>query len=76
MDLWLAILLIIVALVGGLIGGFYLARNYMKDYFKKNPPIDENTLRMMMMQMGQKPSEKKVQQIMKSMRRNMDDNME
>ena len=32
MATWLAILLIIVALIGGLVGGFFLARKYMMDY--------------------------------------------
>ncbi|MGO1758293.1 MAG: YneF family protein, partial [Mammaliicoccus vitulinus] len=60
MATWLAILLIIVALIGGLAIGFFLARKYMMDYLKKNPPINEEMLRMMMMQMGQKPSQKKI----------------
>ena len=63
-----AILLIVLALVGGLVGGFFLARKYMMDYFQKNPPINEDMLRMMMMQMGQKPSEKKIKQMMTSMK--------
>ncbi len=54
MAIWVAIILIVIALIAGLIGGFLLARKYMKDYLKKNPPINEEMLRMMMMQMGQK----------------------
>ncbi|MDT4052306.1 YneF family protein, partial [Staphylococcus arlettae] len=53
MAVWLAVLLIVIALIIGLVGGFFLARKYMMDYFKKNPPINEEMLRMMMMQMGQ-----------------------
>ena len=75
MATWLAILLIIVALIGGIALGFFLARKYMMDYLKKNPPINEEMLRMMMMQMGQKPSEKKVNQMMTMMNKNMDSNM-
>lgn len=63
MHLGLAIFLIILALIGGAVGGFFLARKYMMDYFQKNPPIDEDMLRMMMLQMGQKPSEKKIHQM-------------
>ena len=66
MATWLAILLIIVALIIGLVGGFFLARKYMMDYLK-NPPINEEMLRMMMMQMGQKPSQKKINQMMTMM---------
>lgn len=53
MATWLAIVLIVLALILGLVGGFFLARKYMMDYLKKNPPINEEMLRMMMMQMGQ-----------------------
>ncbi|WHI61536.1 YneF family protein [Mammaliicoccus lentus] len=70
--MWLAILLIIVALIGGIALGFFLARKYMMDYLKKNPPINEEMLRMMMMQMGQKPSQKKINQMMTMMNKNMD----
>ena len=72
MATWLAILLIIVALIGGIALGFFLARKYMMDYLKKNPPINEEMLRMMMMQMGQKPSQKKINQMMTMMNKNTD----
>lgn len=68
METWMWILLVIVALIGGLVGGFFIARKYMVDYFKENPPIDERMITQMMAQMGQKPSKRKVQQIMNSMK--------
>ena len=68
MNLGLAIVLIIVALLIGLIGGFYGARAYMKKYFKDNPPISEDMIVAMMSQMGQKPSAKKVNQVMNVMK--------
>lgn len=68
MDLWLAILLIILALIVGLVLGFFLARHMMKKYFEENPPIDESTIRIMMTQMGRTPSQKQVNQVMKSIR--------
>ncbi|TFI70376.1 YneF family protein [Carnobacterium divergens] len=67
MSIGIAILLIVLAIVAGLVGGYFIARNYMMDYFKKNPPVNEDMLRMLMMQMGQKPSEKKIKQMMASM---------
>ncbi|ALM56949.1 YneF family protein [Staphylococcus equorum] len=73
MATWLAILLIVLALILGLVGGFFLARKYMMDYLKKNPPINEEMLRMMMMQMGQKPSQKKINQMMTMMNKNQQD---
>ena len=67
MQLWLPITLIIVALLAGAAIGFYAARQYMMKYLKENPPINEQMLRMMMAQMGRKPSEKQVKQMMNQM---------
>lgn len=75
MATWLAIVLIVLALILGLVGGFFLARKYMMDYLKKNPPINEEMLRMMMMQMGQKPSQKKINQMMTMMNKNQQDRL-
>ena len=55
------------ALLAGLVLGFFIARKYMMDYLKKNPPINEQMLKMMMMQMGMKPSQKKINQMMHAM---------
>ena len=52
----------------GIIAGFFGARAYMKKYFEENPPVNEDMLKAMMMQMGQKPSEKKLNQMMSSMK--------
>ncbi|KRK49458.1 YneF family protein [Secundilactobacillus kimchicus] len=62
------ILIVVIALIVGLAGGFFGARRYMERYIKENPPISEDQLRMMMMQMGQRPSEKKLHQMMNSMK--------
>lgn len=62
------ILIVILGVLAGAVGGFFLARRYMVNYFEENPPISEEMLRNMMMQMGQKPSERKVKQIMASMK--------
>jgi uncharacterized protein YneF (UPF0154 family) len=61
-------LIAVIAALLGAVGGFFLARKYMQDYFKKNPPINEDMLRQMMMSMGQKPSEKKIRQMMQQMK--------
>lgn len=71
MQLWLAILLIVLALIGGVALGFFIARKYMMTYLKKNPPINEQMLKVMMMQMGMKPSQKKITQMMKAMNNQM-----
>ncbi|ABY44541.1 YneF family protein [Bacillus mycoides] len=67
MPMWLGILVGVVALVAGVALGFFIARKYMMNYLQKNPPINEQMLKMMMMQMGQKPSQKKINQMMSAM---------
>lgn len=61
------ILVGILALAAGVALGFFIARKYMMSYLKKNPPINEQMLKMMMMQMGMKPSQKKINQMMAAM---------
>jgi uncharacterized protein YneF (UPF0154 family) len=68
---WIWILIVIVALIIGLVGGFYGARKYMEKYLKENPPFNEDQLRQLMLQMGQKPSQKKLNQMMHSMQSNV-----
>ncbi len=65
--MWVNILVGILALAAGVALGFFIARKYMMDYLKKNPPINEQMLKMMMMQMGMKPSQKKINQMMNAM---------
>ena len=62
----LTISLVILALLIGLVGGFFGARRYMENYLRNNPPISEEMLRTMMLQMGQKPSSRKLHQMMQS----------
>ncbi|WP_316568589.1 YneF family protein [Neobacillus sp. YIM B06451] len=61
------ILIAVLALVAGIAIGFFITRKYMMDYLKKNPPINEQMLKVMMMQMGMKPSQKKINQMMAAM---------
>lgn len=68
MNTGILVLIVVIALAVGAVGGFFLARKYMQDYLKKNPPVNEDMLRMMMMSMGQKPSEKKIRQMMQQMK--------
>ena len=53
-------------LIGGGLG-FYLNRKKFMKELKENPPINEKMIRAMYMQMGRKPSEAQIKQIMKSM---------
>ena len=64
----LTISLVILALLIGLVGGFFGARRYMENYLRNNPPMSEEMLRTMMLQMGQKPSSRKLHQMMQTMK--------
>ncbi len=68
----LDILKVLGGLVVGAVIGFLLARKYMKKFMKQNPPINEQMIKAMMMQMGRTPSQKQVNQMMKSMNKYMD----
>jgi uncharacterized protein len=72
MSIIWVVLIAIIALLGGVALGFFIARKYIMNYLKKNPPINEQMLRTMMMQMGQKPSQKKIAQMMRAMNSQMD----
>ena len=71
MDLLFDILKVLFSVIVGGIAGFFIARNYMQKYLKKNPPINEQMIKMMMSQMGRTPSQKQVNQMMKAMNKNM-----
>ena len=61
---------ILYTLIGLIIGGglgFYFTKRYFEKQLKENPPINEKMIRAMFMQMGRKPSEAQIRQIMKSM---------
>ena len=64
----LTISLVILALLIGLVGGFFGARRYMENYLRNNPPISEEMLRTMMLQMRQEPSSRKLHQMMQTMK--------
>ena len=61
------ILLVVVGLIIGAVIGFLLARKYMEKYLKKNPPINEQMIKIMMSQMGRTPTQKQINQMMKAM---------
>ena len=61
------ILILVVGLLLGAVAGFFGARAFMKKYLKKNPPINEEMIKALMMQMGRKPNQKQINQMMKAM---------
>lgn len=62
MTTFLWILLILVALLGGLVGGVFIARRQFEREVTEHPRLTPDAIREMMSQMGQKPSEAKIQQ--------------
>ncbi len=64
---WYAYLFIVLALLVGALIGFFLSQRYFKRYLEKNPPVNEKMVRAMMTQMGRKPSEKQVRQVLNAM---------
>ena len=61
------IILLVVGLLIGAVIGFFVSRMVMKKYLKKNPPINEDMIKALMMQMGRKPNQKQINQMMKAM---------
>ena len=57
-------------LILGLVVGFFASRWFFKRELQKNPPVNENMIRAMFMQMGRKPSEAQIRAVMNSMKRN------
>lgn len=61
------ILIILVGIIIGAVIGFFLAKHFMQKYIKENPPINEDMIKALMMQMGRTPNQKQINQMMKAM---------
>lgn len=70
MEIWQFVLYLILALIVGLAAGFFGGRYIIKKQIQKNPPINENMIRAMFMQMGRKPSEAQIRAVMNSIKKN------
>lgn len=68
MNIYLAILLILAAFAGGVFLGLFLSRRQVQEFMADKPILDENALRTMMSNMGQKPSEAKIQQTLRQIK--------
>ena len=67
MTLGHEILLIVIGLIIGAVIGFFASRFATKKYLQKNPPINEQMIKIMMSQMGRTPTQKQINQMMKTM---------
>ena len=71
MALFLDLLKVLVGIIIGFIIGFLVARKFMQKQLKENPPINEKMVKAMMAGMGRTPSQKQINQMMKSMQKYM-----
>ena len=69
MELGVAIPVIIIALIGGLVAGFFISRWFFKRQIEKNPPINEGMIRALYQSVGRKPSEADIQRTMNAVKR-------
>ena len=70
MNFWYSLGSLVVGMLIGAALGFYLTKKKFEQQLKENPPINEKMIRAMFLQMGRKPSEAQIRQIMKSVNAN------
>lgn len=63
-EVWAFILSLVGVLIVGGIAGFFIARYIFKRQIEKNPPINEDMIRVMYREMGRKPSEAQIKAVM------------
>ena len=62
-----SLLYILLGVIIGGAAGWYFTRRQFEKQLRDNPPVNEKMIRAMYMQMGRKPSEAQIKQVMKSM---------
>lgn len=67
MEFLRSLLYVLLGATLGAVGGWYFTRKAIQKQLKENPPINEKMIRAMFMQMGRKPSEAQIKQVIKSM---------
>ena len=66
MDYKIILWVLLGALIGAVIA-FFVTKKIFEKQIKDNPPINESMIRAMYNQMGRKPSEAQIRQIMRTM---------
>jgi uncharacterized protein YneF (UPF0154 family) len=61
------ILVCLAAMLLGAVISFFVSKKILLKYLEENNPINEQMIRMMFMQSGQKPSQKKINHVMKEL---------
>ena len=65
--MWIDILYLVIGLIVGFVVGLLVSKKLVQKQLKDNPPINEEMIKTLMMQMGRKPSEAQVRAAMKAM---------
>lgn len=66
-NFWLSVLYFVIGGIVGAVISYFVTKKQFEKQLKENPPINEKMIRAMYAQMGRKPSEAQIRQIMKSM---------
>lgn len=70
MPWWAGLLIgLVVGLIAGALIAFLLTKRMFEKQLRDNPPVNENMIRAMYMQMGRKPSESQIKAVINAMRR-------
>ena len=67
MEVLTNLIYLVVGLLIGVVASYFLTRKYFEKQLRENPPVTEKMIRAMFLQMGRKPSEAQIKQVMKSM---------
>ncbi|MBQ7891770.1 MAG: YneF family protein [Erysipelotrichaceae bacterium] len=67
MEVLTNLIYLVVGLLIGAVASYFLTRKYFEKQLRENPPVTEKMIRAMFLQMGRKPSEAQIKQVMKSM---------
>ncbi|NLH63145.1 MAG: YneF family protein [Erysipelotrichaceae bacterium] len=67
-EFWASLLWFLAGAAVAAVATFFITKHYFEKQLKENPPVNEKMIRAMFMQMGRKPSEAQVRQVMKSMK--------
>ena len=69
MNFWMSVLYFVVGALVGAVAAYFLTRKNFEKQLKENPPINEKMIRAMYAQMGRKPSEAQINQVINAMNR-------
>ena len=67
MSFWASLGWFLAGAVVSAIITFFVSKKYFEKQIRENPPINEKMVRAMFMQMGRKPSEAQIRQVMKQL---------